>query len=140
MTLNHQQLTGKINLCFKNNCVYFDSDRTQSEREVALRKFEKGEIDVLVATDVLARGIDIKNLNHVINFDLPDDDVTYVHRIGRTGRLGIGYATSLVDPKVDASLIPKLVDVIFNFFNPNYFYLNFRFGFSWNLTLNSLRL
>nr|CAD2176098.1 unnamed protein product [Meloidogyne enterolobii] len=89
-----------------------NGDRTQSEREDALRKFEKGEIDVLVATDVLARGIDIKNLNHVINFDLPNDDVTYVHRIGRTGRLGIGYATSLVDPKVDASLIPKLVDLL----------------------------
>jgi len=59
---------GKLNLCFKNSCVYFDSDRTQSEREDALRKFEKGEIDVLVATDVLARGIDIKNLNHVNYF------------------------------------------------------------------------
>ncbi|KAL7074099.1 hypothetical protein ACQ4LE_006596 [Meloidogyne hapla] len=89
-----------------------NADRSQFEREDALRKFDKGEIDVLVATDVLARGIDIKNLNHVINFDLPNDDVTYVHRIGRTGRLGVGYATSFVDLKDDAYIIQTLVDLL----------------------------
>ncbi|KAF7638688.1 hypothetical protein Mgra_00001771 [Meloidogyne graminicola] len=88
-----------------------NSNRSQPEREEALKKFDKGDIDVLVATDVCARGIDIKNLDHVINFDLPKDAVTYVHRIGRTGRLNTGYATNFVDTEMDSALIPSLVEV-----------------------------
>lgn len=63
-------------------------DRTQSAREKALAKFKRGETRVLVATDVAARGLDIADLSHVVNFDLPEDPESYVHRIGRTGRAG----------------------------------------------------
>lgn len=72
-------------------------DKTQSARTKALAAFKKGHIKVLVATDIAARGIDISELPHVINFDLPDLAENYVHRIGRTGRAGSsGEAISLV--------------------------------------------
>jgi ATP-dependent RNA helicase DDX3X len=63
-------------------------DRSQREREDALRMFRAGRCPVLVATAVAARGLDIPNVKHVINFDLPSDIEEYVHRIGRTGRMG----------------------------------------------------
>ena len=63
-------------------------DRTQAAREDALRRFKEGETPVLVATDVAARGIDVKNIGLVINYDLPMDPENYVHRIGRTARAG----------------------------------------------------
>ncbi|MDR4229711.1 DEAD/DEAH box helicase, partial [Bacillus mojavensis] len=59
-------------------------DLTQAKRMVALRKFKEGSIDVLVATDVAARGLDISGVTHVYNFDVPQDPESYVHRIGRT--------------------------------------------------------
>ncbi|NUR85489.1 MAG: DEAD/DEAH box helicase [Nonomuraea sp.] len=63
-------------------------DLGQGQREQALRAFRNGKIDVLVATDVAARGIDIDDVTHVVNYDAPTEDKTYVHRIGRTGRAG----------------------------------------------------
>ncbi|MEU5874876.1 DEAD/DEAH box helicase [Glycomyces sp. NPDC047369] len=63
-------------------------DLGQNARERALRAFRSGKIDVLVATDVAARGIDVPDITHVINFDAPEEAETYVHRIGRTGRAG----------------------------------------------------
>ncbi|MFW0792386.1 DEAD/DEAH box helicase [Gordonia sp. CPCC 205515] len=73
-------------------------DLGQIAREKALKKFRTGAIDVLVATDVAARGIDIDDVTHVINYQCPEDDKTYVHRIGRTGRAGrTGIAITLVD-------------------------------------------
>jgi len=70
-------------------------DRAQREREAALRSFKMGKITVLVATDVAARGLDIDDVCHVINYDLPANIDSYVHRIGRTGRAGnLGRATS----------------------------------------------
>ncbi|MGI5287040.1 DEAD/DEAH box helicase [Nonomuraea polychroma] len=63
-------------------------DLGQGQREQALRAFRNGKIDVLVATDVAARGIDIDDVTHVVNYDCPTDDKAYVHRIGRTGRAG----------------------------------------------------
>lgn len=63
-------------------------DRTQREREDALRRFRAGKAPILVATAVAARGLDIPHVKHVINFDLPGDVEEYVHRIGRTGRMG----------------------------------------------------
>lgn len=73
-------------------------DLGQIAREKALAKFRKGTIDVLVATDVAARGIDIDDVTHVINYQCPEDEKTYVHRIGRTGRAGrTGVAVTLVD-------------------------------------------
>src|SRR5204862_3381207 len=62
------------------------SSRTQREREQALRGFRDGRFEVLVATDIAARGLDIANVSHVINFDVPQHPEDYVHRIGRTGR------------------------------------------------------
>ncbi|XP_074307029.1 DEAD-box ATP-dependent RNA helicase 37-like [Silene latifolia] len=70
-------------------------DRSQQERELALRSFKTGNTPILVATDVAARGLDIPHVAHVINFDLPNDIDDYVHRIGRTGRAGkSGLATA----------------------------------------------
>ncbi|HRY09548.1 MAG TPA: DEAD/DEAH box helicase [Candidatus Nanopelagicales bacterium] len=73
-------------------------DLGQAAREKALQQFRDGTIDVLVATDVAARGIDVENVTHVINYTCPDDEKTYLHRIGRTGRAGSeGVAVTLVD-------------------------------------------
>ena len=73
-------------------------DLGQGAREQALRAFRNGKVDVLVATDVAARGIDVDNVTHVINYECPDDEKTYLHRIGRTGRAGAsGTAVTLVD-------------------------------------------
>jgi superfamily II DNA/RNA helicase len=73
-------------------------DLGQAQRERALRAFRSGKVDVLVATDVAARGIDVEAVTHVINYECPDDDKAYVHRIGRTGRAGrAGVAVTFVD-------------------------------------------
>jgi superfamily II DNA/RNA helicase len=73
-------------------------DLGQGAREKALKGFRTGEVDVLVATDVAARGIDIDDITHVINYQIPEDEQAYVHRIGRTGRAGkTGIAVTLVD-------------------------------------------
>jgi superfamily II DNA/RNA helicase len=73
-------------------------DLGQIAREKALKQFRGGDIDVLVATDVAARGIDIDDITHVINYQIPEDEQAYVHRIGRTGRAGkTGIAVTLVD-------------------------------------------
>ena len=81
---------------FKVGAVH--GDLGQIAREKALKSFRNGAIDVLVATDVAARGIDIDDITHVINYQIPDDEQAYVHRIGRTGRAGkTGIAVTLVD-------------------------------------------
>jgi len=73
-------------------------DLNQALREKSLKRFHEGKVDVLVATDVAARGIDVTGVSHVVNYECPDDDKTYVHRIGRTGRAGAkGVAVTLVD-------------------------------------------
>jgi superfamily II DNA/RNA helicase len=68
--------------------VAMHGNKSQRQREQALSRFESGVVDVLVATDVAARGIDVAGISHVINFDPPHDTDTYVHRVGRTGRAG----------------------------------------------------
>ena len=73
-------------------------DMAQAAREKALTRFREGKLQVLVATDVAARGIDVTGVSHVVNYTCPEDDKTYVHRIGRTGRAGAsGVAITLVD-------------------------------------------
>jgi len=73
-------------------------DLGQGQRERALRAFRSGKVDVLVATDVAARGLDVEDVTHVVNFECPEDDKTYLHRIGRTGRAGRdGVAVTFVD-------------------------------------------
>ncbi|TKR61789.1 hypothetical protein L596_028852 [Steinernema carpocapsae] len=78
-----------------------NGDRSQELREKAINDFRKEMVHVLVATDVCARGIDIHDLEHVINYDMPKDSKTYIHRIGRTGRLCEGTATTFIDPDED---------------------------------------
>ncbi|KAJ4450546.1 hypothetical protein ANN_01973, partial [Periplaneta americana] len=88
-------------------------DRLQREREEALCDFKTGNMGVLVATAVAARGLDIKNVAHVVNYDLPKSIDEYVHRIGRTGRVGNrGKATSFYDPDVDSILAKDLVKIL----------------------------
>jgi superfamily II DNA/RNA helicase len=73
-------------------------DLGQGQRERALRAFRSGKVDVLTATEVAARGLDVDDVTHVVNYECPDDDMTYVHRIGRTGRAGrAGVAVTFVD-------------------------------------------
>ncbi|XP_076923283.1 DEAD-box ATP-dependent RNA helicase 37-like [Bidens hawaiensis] len=87
-------------------------DRTQQEREQALRSFKSGNTPILVATDVAARGLDIPHVAHVVNFDLPNDIDDYVHRIGRTGRAGkSGLATAFFNDN-NASMARPLSDLM----------------------------
>jgi ATP-dependent RNA helicase RhlE len=88
-------------------------NKSQTARQAALQNFKTGEIKVLVATDIAARGIDLEELSHVVNFDLPNVPETYVHRIGRTGRAGAsGIAFSFCDSEEKAYLrdIEKLIN------------------------------
>lgn len=88
-------------------------DRLQKQREEALADFKSGKMFVLVATAVAARGLDIKNVAHVINYDLPKGIDEYVHRIGRTGRVGNrGRATSFYEPDDDAPLCDDLIKIL----------------------------
>lgn len=103
-------------------------DLSQFQRERAMKRFREGKADILVATDVAARGIDIENISHVINYDIPQDNESYVHRIGRTGRAGRkGKAITLVEPvefrqlrsiqlaiktKIARQPLPTLADVL----------------------------
>lgn len=81
-------------------CDGLHGDLSQNQRDTVMRKFRDGSIDVLVATDVAARGLDVSGVTHVINFDLPQDPESYVHRIGRTGRAGKeGTSWSFVTPR-----------------------------------------
>merc|ERR1719420_2197936 len=87
-------------------------DRSQREREEALRRFKTGQTPIIVATAVAARGLDIPNVKHVINFDLPGDVEEYVHRIGRTGRMGnLGLATSFFNEK-NRNLVKDLIELL----------------------------
>ncbi|KAJ3148373.1 DEAD-box ATP-dependent RNA helicase [Geranomyces michiganensis] len=86
--------------------------RTQAERESSVSAFRSNKMPILVATDVAGRGLDIPNIVHVINYDMPKDIDDYVHRIGRTARVGnIGVATSFFKPE-DAELAPALIRVL----------------------------
>ncbi|XP_022337075.2 putative ATP-dependent RNA helicase Pl10 isoform X1 [Crassostrea virginica] len=87
-------------------------DRSQKEREEALRLFRSGDRPIIVATAVAARGLDIQNVRHVVNFDLPSDIEEYVHRIGRTGRVGnLGLATSFFNEK-NKNIVRDLMDLL----------------------------
>jgi len=97
-------------------------DKSQNQRQNALSKFKSGLSRILVATDIAARGIDIDNLSHVINFDIPNVAETYVHRIGRTGRAGsTGIAISICDFEEQAYLrdIEKLIGKKIEYKNPS---------------------
>ncbi|XP_055933116.1 probable ATP-dependent RNA helicase vasa-like isoform X2 [Argiope bruennichi] len=102
-------------LCSQSNIptTSIHGDRLQREREEALSDFRSGKMPVLVATAVAARGLDIRDVRHVINYDLPQTIDEYVHRIGRTGRVGnLGKATSFYDPDVDRPLVWSLKKIL----------------------------
>lgn len=91
-------------------CTSMHSDRTQREREDAIRAFRNGKAPIMVTTHVTGRGIDVPNVRHVINYDLPDNIEDYAHRIGRTGRIGHqGIATSFYTERDEglASLLTR---------------------------------
>ncbi|MCT7942749.1 MULTISPECIES: ATP-dependent RNA helicase SrmB [Shewanella] len=89
-------------------CAFMRGDMEQKKRFQALGRFTKGEVNVLLATDVAARGIDVDDITHVINYDMPRSADTYVHRIGRTGRAGAkGTAISLVEAH-DIRIVGKI--------------------------------
>jgi ATP-dependent RNA helicase RhlE len=82
------------------NVTSLHGDRTQGQRQAALRGFRSGEYQIMVATDIAARGLDIEGISHVINYDMPDTVDAYIHRIGRTGRATrTGDAFTLVTPE-----------------------------------------
>lgn len=86
-------------------CAPIHGNRSQNQRASALRRFADGEVGVLVATDVLARGIDIPNVTYVVNLDVPSDAEDYIHRIGRTGRAGeFGWALTFATPEEEFDL------------------------------------
>ncbi|KAK7145388.1 hypothetical protein R3I94_011478 [Phoxinus phoxinus] len=94
------------------SCTSIHGDRSQRDREEALHQFRSGRCPILVATAVAARGLDISNVKHVINFDLPSDIEEYVHRIGRTGRVGnLGLATSFFNDK-NGNITKDLLDIL----------------------------
>ncbi|KAK2509117.1 hypothetical protein MC885_002345 [Smutsia gigantea] len=93
-------------------CTSIHGDRSQKDREEALHQFRSGKTPVLVATAVAARGLDISNVEHVINFDLPSDIEEYVHRIGHTGRVGsLGLATSFFNER-NTNITKDLLDLL----------------------------
>lgn len=89
-------------------------DMTQPARQRALQRFETGKVDVLVATDVAARGLDLERISHVVNYDPPEDDKGYVHRMGRTaraGRSGIGITLVTAEQQGDVSRMAARLDL-----------------------------
>jgi superfamily II DNA/RNA helicase len=89
-------------------------DMTQPARQRALQRFETGKVDVLVATDVAARGLDLERISHVVNYDPPEDDKGYVHRIGRTaraGRSGTGITLVTAEQQGDVSRMAARLDL-----------------------------
>ncbi|RLD56952.1 MAG: ATP-dependent helicase, partial [Bacteroidetes bacterium] len=103
------KMLGKANI----EAAAIHGNKSQGARQLALSNFKSGLIKVLVATDIAARGIDIEELSHVVNYDLPNIPETYVHRIGRTGRAGAsGIAVSFCDAEEKAYLldIQKLIN------------------------------
>ncbi|MDR2836626.1 MAG: DEAD/DEAH box helicase [Bacteroidales bacterium] len=89
----------KINSSFENKIGIIHSNKSQNYRFNSIRNFEKGKIKTLIATDVVAKGLDFSNISHVINFTLPEDSLDYIHRIGRTGRADkTGNVISMIAP------------------------------------------
>jgi ATP-dependent RNA helicase RhlE len=92
------------------------SNRTQGQRTEAMENFRRGKSQILVATDIAARGIDVREISHVINYDVPQHPEDYVHRVGRTARAyGVGDAITLMDPmeQTDVTAIEKFVGIVF---------------------------
>src|ERR671938_675947 len=93
------------------DAVSIHGDKGQAQRERALAKFDSGKVRTLVATDVAARGLDVDDVTHVINFDPPEEPDAYTHRVGRTGRAGrggTGVTLVLPEQQADVSRVARL--------------------------------
>eukprot|EP00116_Pleurobrachia_bachei_P010614 sb/3470876/ len=90
------------------------SDLGQHARDEIVGKFRGGEVWILICTDLMCRGIDFKNVNVVVNFDLPQTRVDYIHRIGRTGRAGQGGEAVTFFTEADKALLPSIITVLKN--------------------------
>jgi superfamily II DNA/RNA helicase len=93
------------------DAVAIHGDKGQAQREKALARFDSGKVRTLVATDVAARGLDVDDITHVINFDPPDEADVYTHRVGRTGRAGragVGITLVLPEQQADVSRVARL--------------------------------
>src|SRR5438309_9111303 len=93
------------------DAVAIHGDKGQAQRERALSRFDAGKVRTLVATDVAARGLDVHDITHVINFDPPEEADSYTHRVGRTGRAGrggVGITLVLPDQQADVSRVARL--------------------------------
>lgn len=114
---NFKRNIPKIEKFLRDNeikCLGISSSLNQNQRQRVMNQFKEGEVKVLVATDVAARGLDIQGVDLVINFELPDDAENYVHRIGRTGRAGSkGKAFSLASEK-DVEALSRIEDYLTN--------------------------
>jgi len=107
---NHRKLSKKIKGV---DCIH--GDMAQTARDRVMRKFRDGNVRILVATDVVGRGIDVTNISHIINYDLPQSSDDYVHRVGRTGRMGReGVAYSFVTPEqgIELTRIEMLINTL----------------------------
>jgi len=91
------------------NAVSSHGGKSQEDREFAMKAFKTGRADVIIATDVAAKGLDFPDVQHVINFDMPKEIETYVHRIGRTGRCGkTGVATTFINKNCSEAILLDL--------------------------------
>ncbi|XPV75137.1 MAG: DEAD/DEAH box helicase [Desulfovibrio sp.] len=111
-----KKLSRKLLNC-GHNTTFMQGDMSQAQRDIALNGFRDGRYSIMVATDIVARGIDCDRITHVINYDMPSTAETYTHRIGRTGRAGrTGSAISLVTPDDAKQIrdIKKIMDVVFD--------------------------
>ena len=123
----------KVNLFLKKNnyhTVCLHGDMSQSSRIKSLDQFKKGNAQILVASDVVARGIDIDNLSHVFNYDVPNNPEDYVHRIGRTGRAGKKGKAYTIFEEIDKKnilMIEKIISKKIKIINFNEISLNSNF-------------
>ena len=106
-------LVSVITLVGKKPATSIHGNQLQREREQALGDFKRGDRPILVAKAVAARSLDIPNIEHVVNYDMPTDVDEYVHRVGHTGRVGnIGFATSFFDPQQDSGIMVPLCSIL----------------------------
>lgn len=106
-------LAYKLKGALRKGITAIHGDISQMNRERALRDFSKGNVPILVATDVAARGIDVSDITHVVNFDFPKDLTDYIHRVGRTGRAGKkGNALSFISLQEDGKVCERLVELL----------------------------
>lgn len=92
--------------------ISIHGDKSQQERDFAIDRFRRGDSRLLIATDVAARGLDVKNVTHVLNFDFPHDAESYVHRIGRTGRAGESGTAYSFFTLAAAKLAPEIIKIL----------------------------